>query len=415
MYPIEGKRLAALGTGGRWHGIGANVYFLGLVSLLTDVSSEMVTSILPLYAVYALGLTPLQYGVIDGLYQGAAALARLVGGVLADRWQRNREVAAVGYALSAVCKPALLAVGGVWGALAAVIALDRIGKGIRTPSRDALISLSSAPRRLGLAFGVHRAFDTTGALLGPIAAFAILALLPDAYDVVFVTSFCIALAGLAALLLFVRNPRAAAAEPAAGQPSLRTAFGLLRAPRFRAVVLGVAALGLMSVADAFFYLRIQRDTSMSPSLFPLLYVGTAVTYLLLAIPAGRLGDRIGRGRVFLLGHGLLVAACLAPFALPSAAAGWSAWLTLALLGAYYACTDGVLMAAASAYLPAHLRASGFAIVTTASGLARLVSSLLFGVVWNGWGIETALLCFAAGLTVTALATAPIWLRLENRD
>ena len=97
----------------------------------------------------------------------------------------------------------------------------------------------------------------------------------------------------------------------------RHPLGLLRAPRFRAIVLGVAALGLTSVADAFFYLRIQRDTSMSPSLFPLLYVGTAVTYLLLAIPAGRLGDRIGRGRVFLLGHGLLVAACLAPFALPS--------------------------------------------------------------------------------------------------
>ena len=388
MYPIEGKRLAVLGAG-RWHGIGANVYFLGLTSLLTDVSSEMVTSILPLYAVYALGLTPLQYGVIDGVYQGAAALARLASGVLADRWQRNREVAAVGYALSAACKPALLAVGGVWGALAAVIALDRIGKGIRTPSRDALISLSSAPQRLGLAFGVHRAFDTTGALLGPIAAFAILALLPAGYDVVFVTSFCVALAGLAALLLFVRNPRIPAAAQPAEQPSLQAMIGLLRAPRFGAVVLGAAALSLTSVADAFFYLQIQRSTSMSPSQFPLLYVGTALTYLMLAIPAGRLGDRIGRGRVFLLGHGLLVAACLAPLMLPSAAAGWNAWLTLALLGAFYACTDGVLMAAASVYLPAQLRATGFAVVTTAIGLARMFSSLLFGVVWNAWGIETA--------------------------
>ena len=412
MYPIEGKRLAVLGAG-RWHGIGANVYFLGLTSLLTDVSSEMVTSILPLYAVYALGLTPLQYGVIDGVYQGAAALARLASGVLADRWQRNREVAAVGYALSAACKPALLAVGGVWGALAAVIALDRIGKGIRTPSRDALISLSSAPQRLGLAFGVHRAFDTTGALLGPIAAFAILALLPAGYDVVFVTSFCVALAGLAALLLFVRNPRIPAAAQPAEQPSLQAMIGLLRAPRFGAVVLGAAALSLTSVADAFFYLQIQRSTSMSPSQFPLLYVGTALTYLMLAIPAGRLGDRIGRGRVFLLGHGLLVAACLAPLMLPSAAAGWNAWLTLALLGAFYACTDGVLMAAASVYLPAQLRATGFAVVTTAIGLARMFSSLLFGVVWNAWGIETALLCFAVGLTATALATASIWLRLEN--
>jgi len=414
MYPLETKRLAALGTG-RWSGIGANVYFLGLTSLLTDVSAEMVTSILPLYALYALGLTPMQYGAIDGLYQGAAALARLAGGVMADRWQRNREIAAAGYALSAACKLALLAVGGIWSALAAVIAVDRIGKGIRTPSRDALISLSSAPQRLGTAFGVHRAFDTAGALLGPIAAFALLALLPDAYDVVFVTSFCVALAGLAALLLLVRNPPRSARAQSAEQPSVRAAIGLLRGPRFRAVVLGAAALGLVSVADAFLYLRIQRDTSMSPSLFPLLYVGTALTYLLLAIPAGRLGDRIGRGRVFLLGHGLLAAACVAPLVLPSAAVSWSASVTLALLGGYYACTDGVLMAAASVYLPARLRASGFAIVTTASGLARLVSSLLFGAVWNGWGIETALLWFAAGLAATALVTAPIWLRLENQE
>jgi len=414
MYPIESKRLAAL-RHGRWRGIGANVYFLGLTSLLTDVSSEMVTSILPLYAVYALGLTPLQYGAIDGLYQGAAAVARLAGGLLADRWQRNREVAAAGYALSAACKLALLAVGSVWSALAAVIALDRIGKGVRTPSRDALISLSSAPERLGTAFGVHRAFDTAGALLGPLAAFAILALLPDAYDVVFVISFCVAVAGLAALLLFVRTPRMPAAVRPPAQRPLEAAIGLLRTPPFRAVALGAAALGLVTVADAFFYLRIQRDTSMSPSLFPLLYVATALTYLLLAIPAGRLGDRIGRGRVFLLGHGLLVAACWAPLALPSAAGGLSACVTLALLGAYYACTDGVLMAAASVHLPAPLRASGFAIVTTASGLARLMSSLLFGVVWNSWGIETALLWFGVGLAATALVTAPIWLRLENRD
>src|SRR5205085_12032360 len=117
----------------------------------------------------------------------------------------------------------------------------------------------------GTAFGVHRAFDTAGALLGPIAAFAILSLLPRAYDVAFVTSFCVALAGVAALLLLVRNPPRPAGARSAEQPSLRAAIGLLSAPRFRAVVLGTAALGLVSVADAFLYVRIQRDTSMSPS------------------------------------------------------------------------------------------------------------------------------------------------------
>ena len=144
MYPIESKNLQGL-RGGRWSGVGPNVFFLGLTSFLTDISSEMVASILPIYMVFVLRLTPLQIGVVDGLYQGAAALARLAGGLFADRWRRNREVAAAGYGLSALCKLGLLAVGSAWGPLSGVIALDRVGKGLRTAPRDALISLSSEP------------------------------------------------------------------------------------------------------------------------------------------------------------------------------------------------------------------------------------------------------------------------------
>ena len=156
------------------------MFFLGLTSLLTDISSEMVTSILPLYLVLTLGLTPLQFGFIDGLSQAVAAFARLGSGLLADRWRNHRAVAAAGYGLSALSRLLLLAAGGAWGLLSSAIVLDRIGKGIRTSPRDALISLSSAPERLGLAFGVHRALDTIGALLGPLLAFAILWLLADA-------------------------------------------------------------------------------------------------------------------------------------------------------------------------------------------------------------------------------------------
>lgn len=410
MYPIEPQRLRNLRKG-RLSGVGLNVYFIGLTSLLTDISSEMVQSILPIYAVFALQLTPLQFGFLDGLHQGAAALARLGGGLLADRWRRNREVAAAGYGLSALCKLGLIAAGNAWGLLSTVIALDRIGKGIRTAPRDALISLSSAQQHLGLAFGVHRAMDTAGALAGPLVAFTLLAVLPHAYNVVFVTSFCIAITGFAALILFVRNVAPTGAPADRARPSITAAFGLLRSQPFRALVVCGSLLGLVTVADAFFYLLLQKRTSMPMSSFPLLYAATAVTYLLLAIPAGKLGDKIGRGRVFALGHVFLLGACLSLLASGSGPA--AGLMALGLLGAYYACTDGVLMAAVSTYVPAHLRASGMALLTTATGLTRLLASVMFGAVWSVWGMDFAFGLYAMGLVVVLLLTLRTWFRLEH--
>src|SRR5690242_19490456 len=186
-------------------GVNSNVVKLGITSLFTDISSESISTILPLYLMFYLGLSPLQYGFVDGLYQGASALVRVFGGVAADRWQRYKEVAGLGYALSAVSKLAMLAVGPAWTALAAIVLIDRSGKGIRTAPRDALISLSTPRGSLGVAFGVHRALDTCGAMLGPLVAFGVLSALPNAFDLVFIISFCAALVGLGVLSLFVDN------------------------------------------------------------------------------------------------------------------------------------------------------------------------------------------------------------------
>jgi len=408
MYPIEPKHLHELRRG-RWAGVGPNVFFLGLTSLLTDISSEMVTSILPLYLVLALGLTPLQFGLVDGLSQAVAAFARLGSGLLADRWHNNRGVAAAGYGLSALSRLLLLAAGNAWGLLSTAIVLDRVGKGIRTSPRDALISLSSSPQSLGLAFGVHRALDTMGALLGPLLAFVILSLLADAYDLVFVTSFFFGLVGLATLLCFVRNVSSQTAADPARRPTLASAGRLFALKPFRALVIAGALLGLVTVADSFFFLMIQRKMSMAPAMFPLLYVATALAYLLLAIPAGRLSDRIGRGRVFLLGHALLVVACMTLLWSGDGAFGV---LALALLGAYYACTDGVLMAAASSFLPAELRATGLAILATAIGVARMAASVMFGALWEVRSAEFALGVFAFGLVAAMLVAARPLTRLS---
>src|SRR3954453_22152933 len=160
--------------------LAGTVMALGTVSLLTDVSSEMITAVLPVYLTLALGLTPLAFGVLDGIYQGVTVLVRLVGGYAADRLGRPKATAQVGYGLSAICKLGLLAVTGPTG-IGAVLAVDRTGKGLRTAPRAALICASVPQEALGRAFGMHRAMDTAGALAGPLLAFAMLLVLPGDY------------------------------------------------------------------------------------------------------------------------------------------------------------------------------------------------------------------------------------------
>ncbi|WP_411103209.1 MFS transporter [Streptomyces sp. cmx-4-9] len=376
--------------------VAGNVLVLGLVSLVTDVSAEMVTAVLPLYLVVGLGMSPLAFGALDGLYQGATALLRLAGGHVADRTARHKLVAGTGYALSAVCKLGLLAVSAPW-AIGAVLAADRAGKGLRTAPRDALISLSAPPEGQGRAFGVHRAMDTAGALLGPLVAFGVLWAAHDAYETVFTVSFCTAAFAVLLLALFVRDVRGKPARPV---PPSRRGPGpaaVLRDPGVRRLAPAAALLGVFTVGDSFVYLLLQRRLELPAAVFPLLPVATAAGFLLLAVPLGRLADRAGRGPVFLAGHAALAAAYLLLLSPLGGAA--AAVLVLVLLGAFYAATDGVLMAAAGPLLPAPLRASGMAVVQTAQALARLAGALLFGAGWTYAGPGAALACAAGGLVL----------------
>ncbi|MFI5801342.1 MFS transporter [Streptomyces sp. NPDC051561] len=396
------------------------VLALGTVSLVTDISSEMVTAVLPLYLVLGLGLSPLQFGFLDGLFNGATALVRLLGGRLADRGGHHKRVAGAGYLLSALSRLGLLLAGGGAGGIAAALAADRLGKGIRTAPRDALISLSGPPETLGRSFGVHRAMDTTGALLGPLVAFAVLWATADAYDAVFVVSFCAGLLGVLLLILYVPNasgpptpkPRATAGPDASitkpdasiarpdESPAKPEPHKPLRDPAFRRILYAACLLGAATIGDAFLYLLLQRGLDLPPTLFPLLPLGAAAGYLLLAVPAGRIADRMGRRVPFLLGH----AALLGAYTVLLAPVSWAGLVAvLALLGIFYAATDGVLMALAGPVLPAHGRASGFAILQTGQALARLVGAAGFGAAWTFWGQGPALLVAACALAAALLA------------
>ncbi|MFD5072868.1 MFS transporter [Streptomyces sp. NPDC058369] len=421
--PLAGRRRSA---------VAPTVLALGAVSLITDVSSEMVTAVLPLYLVAGLGLTPLGFGLLDGIYNGFSALVRLVGGHLADRGGgRHKWVAGAGYALSAACKPLLL-VAQTLTPIGLILAADRTGKGLRTAPRDALISLSSTPENRGRAFGVHRALDTAGALLGPLVAFLILRATVDGYDAVFTVSFCVAVVGLLVLVLFVpggagtkdgtgrptgtdadadadmgRAGEPGAEAPAlpalpapAPRPTLRAALALLHRPELRRITVCALLLGLATVSDSFVFLLLQRRLGVPDRWFALLPLGTAAAFLLLAVPLGRLADRAGRWRVFLGGHGALL---LAYALLLSSWQGTAAACAVLLLhGGFYAATDGVLMAAASDSVPRELRSSGLALVQTGQALARFACSLGFGAAWTAWGDRTALTASAVLLALCAV-------------
>jgi MFS family permease len=381
------------------------VWVLGLASLITDISSEMVVSILPVYLMFQAQASPAAVGLIEGLYQGSASLVRLASAVVTDRLRRYKELAIAGYAASAFAKLALLLAGTNATGLGAAVLADRIGKGIRTAPRDALISFNATPRGLGAAFGVHRALDTAGAVLGPVVAFALLRQAPQAYDVVFVTSFAIALVGVAVLAAFVRNP---AGEPALSQDvTVRQIASLVADVRVRRVVITATVLGLVTVSDSLIYLVLQRRTGLALSWVPLLYVATPAAFAAASIPMGVLADRIGRGAALLLGYAALLAAYLV---LMGTSGGlMTAAACVVLLGIHHAATDGVLPALASGIVAASQRATGLAAVATGFDLGKLVAATIFGLMWSLQGMDAAVGLSAAVLFVT-LAAGARWTR-----
>jgi MFS family permease len=254
--------------------------------------------------------------------------------------------------------------------------------------------------------------DTFGALVGPLLAFAVLSALPNAFDLIFVASFCIGVIGVGVISLFVQN-RAPAVSKERIQPlSWRAARDLLQAPAVRGMVIAGTLLAFATISDGFIYLVLQRRLTFTANFIPLLYVGTSLIYLLLAIPTGRLADRFGRGRVFMVGYGLLFLVYIG--LLVPAVGAIELFACLVLFGAYYAATDGVLMALASEVLSQQLRTSGMALLTTATGLARLLASLAFGGIWSVWGPEVASIAFVVGLGV-ALVLAGLTLARHRRS
>ncbi|TMB96505.1 MAG: MFS transporter [Chloroflexi bacterium] len=382
-------------------GISRPVFVLSLVSFLTDISSEMIYPLVPLFLTSVLGAPLAAVGLIEGVAESTASVLKTVSGWLSDRLGMRKPLVVAGYALSGLAKP-LMAAAYVWPAALGVRFLDRAGKGIRTAPRDAIIADATPERHRGRAFGFHRGMDTAGAVIGPAIGLGLLALLDQDFRLVFLIAGLPALGGVALLwVLPERRPIAASADIPARVPlrELGRPFFV-----FLAVML-VFAVGNSS--DAFLILR-SKDLGLSNTATVGAYVLYNTIYALGSAPAGVASDRLGARPVITAGLGVFALVYLG-FGLASG--GALVWPLFAVYGVYMALTDGVAKALISNVVPARERATAIGIYTGATGAMILLSSVLAGALWDL--IDPSAPFLLGG--VTALAALVLLVALLPRD
>jgi MFS family permease len=378
-------------------GITWNVFLLGLVSLCTDASSEMIYPLIPLFLTQTLRAPVAVVGLIEGLAEATASIFKGLSGWFSDRVGRRRPLVIGGYALAAVTKP-LLALAGGWPLVLATRVLDRIGKGLRGAPRDALIADSSPGELRGRAFGFHRSTDQIGAVAGPLLALPLLAAFHYNYRALFVVAFLPAALGVA--LLGAVRETGPGARSGAPQEGFRW---LGAAPVFRRF-LGVALLfALGNSSDVFLILRAQQ-LGLGAARIVLLFASFNLLYVFSAYPAGQLSDRLGRKRVVAAGWGLFAAVYLG-FAL-APASGWL-WVLFPVYGVYMGLTDGVARAFIVDLVPQQNRATALGIHAMAVGLATFLASAVAGLLWQKLGPPAPFFYGAALAAVAALRLALI--------
>lgn len=370
-----------------------NVRMMGLVSLLTDASSEMVYPILPLFLANVLGAPVAAIGLIESLAEATASFMKVFSGWLSDRTDRRKPLIAFGYTLSNIAKP-VLALTQTWPAVLVLRLTDRLGKGIRTAPRDALIADSSTEEQRGHSFGVHRALDTLGAAIGPFVAFVVLTLSPGAFRTVFLISAIPGTLAIALVLLAVRDPKRHRAKPRAVPLSFR-GFGKPLAV-FTAISF---VFGIANSSDAMLILRAQ-DLGAKAAVIPLMYVVFNLVGAALAAPLGRRSDRTGRRWILVFGF---AGYALVYLGFAVAGSALAPWLLFALYGIPYAATEGMARAYVVDLSGSDRRATALGGYTFVLGIAALPSSLLAGVLWDRVGHAAPFYFSAVLMAASALA------------
>ena len=374
--------------------LGRNVIALSAVSFFTDVSSEMIYPLIPVFLATALGASASAVGIVEGAAESTAALLKLASGWISDRVKRRKPLVVAGYALASAVRPLIGLAQGV-ASVMAIRVTDRIGKGIRTAPRDALIADSVDPSVRGRAFGLHRAADNAGAVVGPLIAFAVLRW--EGVPLRHVFFFAALPAAIAMVILITRVRETPRLVPASEAPHLEGGLGA----RFWAYLGVVLLFTLGNSTDAFLLLRAAQigvPVAMAPLLWALLnFVKSA-----LSTPGGALSDRIGRKPLIVAGWFVYAAVYLL---FGRATEPWHAWALFAVYGVYFGLTEGVEKALVADLVPAARRGAAFGWYNLALGLGALPASLLFGAIWDRAGAPAAFTFGAAMAALAALAIA----------
>ncbi len=382
----------------RWREIPAGVWALGLVSLLMDVSSEMIHALLPLYLSTVLGASMLTIGVIEGFAEATAMMVRIVSGALSDRLGQRKILAAIGYGLAAFTKPVFPLIPSI-GWLIAARLIDRVGKGIRGAPRDALIAdLTPEPLR-GASYGLRQSLDTIGAMLAPLFVVILMALTANDFIAVFWIAVAPAFLSFAVILVAVHDPEQSPAR-AVRAPLSRLELG--RLGRSYWVIVAIAAIfALARFSEAFLLLRAQA-AGVPLTLAPAVMILMNGVFALSAWPAGALSDRIGRIGLLVVGLALLVVADLV---LAFGSSFGSVGLGVALWGLHMGLTQGLFAALLADLCPADLRGTAFGMFNLVTGLATLAASIFAGAMWDRAGPLGAFLAGAifAAIALTGLA------------
>lgn len=378
------------------------IWALGLVSLLMDVSSEMIHALLPLFMVDALGMSVALVGLLEGLAEATALLLKVFSGVISDWFGRRKPLALLGYGLSAVTKP-LFALATGPGLVFAARLLDRVGKGIRGAPRDALVADLAPPEQRGAAFGLRQALDTVGAFLGPLLATALMLLWTDNFRAVFLVALIPALLCVLVLALGVQEPESSHAARRAN-PIAKASLRRLPAAYWRVVGVG-GVFTLARFSEAFLVLRAQQ-VGVGLALVPLVMVAMNAVYAASAYPFGKLADRVPPRTLLAVGLAVLIAAD----GVLAVGTHWSGLLLgVALWGVHMSMTQGVLAAMVAGSAPADLRGTAFGFFNLVSGGAMLAASVVAGSLWEWLGPAWT---FGAGAAFSALALLGLaaWVR-----
>lgn len=386
----------------------AGIWALGLVSMLMDVSSEMIHALLPVYLVVGMGTTALTVGIIEGIAEATAAITKVFSGALSDRIGRRKELAALGYGLAALTKPVFPLAPSV-GWLVAARFIDRIGKGIRGAPRDALVADIAPPDLRGAAFGLRQALDTAGAFLGPLLAVALMWVFAEDFASVFWVAVIPAFGALGLILFLVHEPPRPAGLRRVRNPLSRSELRLLGG-LYWGVVAVAAAFTLARFSEAFLILRAQ-GAGLPLVLVPLVLVAMNLVYALSAYPAGALSDRAPRGAILAIGLMVLIAADLC-LALSGGIRGIGGGILL--WGLHMGLTQGLMSALVADAVPAELRGTAFGMFNLLTGVAMLLASVIAGSLWDLAGPQATFLAGAGFAALAMVGVLPLDRALRRR-